>query len=226
MSRAAIPARIFPILVYALDLLGVAVFAISGALAGIHRGLDLFGVAVLAAATGVGGGTARDLLLNRHPVFWTTNPHYLYAIFAATAIAVLGQGFLPSIEKALLIADACGLGLVALSSAQLIQAENRPWVIIIVLGTISAVSGGVIRDVLSGVVPLLLRRDIYATAAIGGICFYLLLEIAGMKRSWAFVAGIITVVTIRLFAIAFAWQLPKFAPEVGTLLRSSMFHRS
>jgi uncharacterized membrane protein YeiH len=74
----------------------------------------------------------------------------------------------------------------------------------------SGVTGGVIRDVLSGVVPLLLRRDIYATAAIAGICCYLLLQLAGLKRSWSFLIGIVMVVLVRLAAIAFAWRLPVF----------------
>jgi uncharacterized membrane protein YeiH len=211
MSAATPHARIIPALAYGLDLAGVAVFALSGALAGIHRGLDLFGIAVLAAVTGVGGGTTRDLLLNRHPIFWTKNPHYLYAILLAAVIAVLGQGFLPSVEHALLIADAFGLGLVALWSAQTIEAERRPWIVVLVLGTVSGVTGGLIRDVLTGVVPLLLRRDIYATAAIAGIGIYLLLQVARLKSPWAFTIGLITVVAVRLLAIGFAWQLPSFA---------------
>jgi uncharacterized membrane protein YeiH len=204
-------ARIIPALAYALDLLGVAVFAVSGALAGVHRGLDLFGVAVLAAVTGVGGGTVRDLLLSRHPVFWIKDPKYLYAILVATAASILGQGYLPSLQNGLLVADAFGLALCALSGAQIAEAEGRPFVVIVVLGTMSGVAGGVIRDVLSGVVPLLLRKDIYASAAIGGICLYWLMQRLRVKRSWAFLAGIGSVILIRLMAVAFGWQLPAFS---------------
>ena len=201
---------IIPALGFALDLLGVAVFAVSGALAGIHRGLDLFGVAVLAAVTGIGGGTLRDLLLNRHPVFWIKDPRYLYTILAAAAISVLGQRYLPSVQTALLIADAFGLGLCALSGARITEDRGYSWIIVVLLGTMSGVAGGVIRDLLSGVVPLLLRRDIYATAAIAGICAYLLLQTMRLKRPWPFLIGIIAVVAVRLLAIAFAWQLPSF----------------
>jgi uncharacterized membrane protein YeiH len=111
-------------LLYVLDLIGVAVFAVSGALAGSRRGLDLFGIAVLAAVTAIGGGTVRDLLLDRHPVFWVKNPLYLYVILAATAIAVLGATYISNLETPLLVADAVGLGLFALSGAQI--AEQRP----------------------------------------------------------------------------------------------------
>jgi uncharacterized membrane protein YeiH len=201
---------ILPALAYGLDLLGVAVFAVSGALAGIHRGLDLFGVAVLGAVAGVGGGTLRDVLLNRK-VFWIADPKYLYTILLATGISIAFQDTLPDVGNALLVADAFGLSLCALSGAQITEAEGHAWIVVVLLGTMSGVAGGVLRDLLSGVVPLLLRRDIYATAAIAGICVYLLLQATRLKRSWAFLLGIATVIVVRLFAVALGWQLPVFA---------------
>jgi uncharacterized membrane protein YeiH len=204
------PTRLVLALAYALEMLGVAVFAISGALAGVNRGEDLFGIAVLAAVTGVGGGTLRDLLLNRHPVFWLKNPMYLYVILAAAAIAVAGHNYLPSVQQGLVVADAFGLGLVALVGAQIVEAGERPAIVIIAVGTLSSVAGGVIRDLLSGVVPLLLRRDIYATAVISGIVIYLLLQKAGANRTWAFLTGIVSVIVIRLLSVALGWQLPVF----------------
>jgi uncharacterized membrane protein YeiH len=199
------------VLLYVLDLLGVAVFAVSGALAGAQRGLDLFGMTVLAAVTAIGGGTLRDLVLNRHPVFWVRDARYLYVILAATIVAILGKDFLPSLQTGLLLADAVGLGLFALSGAQIAEDDGHPFLVVILMGTMTGVAGGVIRDVLSGVVPLLLRRDIYATAAIAGICAYLLLQLAGLRRSWAFIGGILSVVILRLLAIALHWQLPVLA---------------
>jgi uncharacterized membrane protein YeiH len=196
---------------YLLDLLGVAVFAISGALAGAHRGLDLFGIAVLAAVTAIGGGTLRDVLLNRHPVFWLKDPKYLYVILVAVAVTVLGQGYLPNLQTPLLVADALGLGLFALSGAQIAEDSRHSWIVVILMGTMTGVAGGVVRDLLSGVVPLLLRRDIYATAAIAGISLYLVMRLAGIKRSWAFIIGMVSVVALRLFAIALGWQLPVFS---------------
>jgi uncharacterized membrane protein YeiH len=197
-------------LLYLLDLLGVAVFAVSGALAGVRRGLDLFGITVLAAVTAVGGGTVRDVLLGRHPVFWIKNPVYLYVILASTAIALLALGFLPNEETPLLIADALGLGLFALSGAESVEADGHAWIVIILLGTMTGVAGGVVRDILSGVVPLLLRRDIYATAAIAGVVLYLVMQYAGVKRRWAFLIAITAIVTVRLLAIHLNWQLPVF----------------
>jgi len=167
---------------------------------------------VLAAVAAIGGGTTRDVLLDRHPVFWIKDPKYLYTILAAAALTIAAQRYLPSIQTALLVADAFGLGLVALSGAQIAEAAGLSWLVIILMGTMSGVTGGVIRDVLSGVVPLLLRRDIYATAAIAGIVLYLVLQRAGLKRPWPFLVGIGSVVALRLLAIAYGWQLPVFAP--------------
>jgi uncharacterized membrane protein YeiH len=198
------------LLMYVLDLLGVAVFAVSGALAGVRRGLDLFGVTVLAAVTAIGGGTVRDVLLGRHPVFWVRDPKYLYVIVATTALTLLGQTLITNLETPLLVADAVGLALFALSGAQSVEAEGHAWIVVVLMGTMTGVAGGVIRDMLSGVVPLLLRRDIYATAAIAGISFYLVMQAAGVRRRWSFITAVCMVIALRLAALRFDWQLPVF----------------
>lgn len=195
---------------YILDLVGVAVFAVSGALAAGRTGLDLLGVVVLAALTAVGGGTLRDLLLNRHPIFWITDATYLTVIIVSALFTVGYVRVLPPPGNALLVADALGLALFAMSGAQVAEALQRPPLIVVLLGTMTGVAGGVLRDVITAQIPLLLRRDIYATAAIGGIALYLLLQAAGMKRSWAFGVGMVLVAALRLFAIWWDWQLPVF----------------
>jgi uncharacterized membrane protein YeiH len=195
---------------YLLDLLGVAVFAVSGALAAGRTELDLLGVVVIAALTAVGGGTLRDLLLNRHPIFWIADPKYLIVICAAALLTVFSIHVLPPPGDALLLADALGLALFAMSGAQIAEAANLSPIIVVLMGTMTGVAGGVLRDVLSGVIPLILRRDIYATAAIAGISLYLLLQALGMKRPWAFGGGMAVVVALRLLAILWGWQLPIF----------------
>jgi len=195
---------------YLADLFGVAVFAVTGALAAGRKGLDLLGVVVIAAATAVGGGTIRDLLLNRHPIFWISDPRYLTIVIAAALLTVLFSGFAPTEGKALLVADALGLGLFALSGAQIAEAAGLSPTIVVLMGTITGVAGGVIRDLLTAEIPLVLRRDIYATAAIAGVTLYLALRALGVRRSWAFGAGMLAVVALRLLAIGFGWQLPTF----------------
>jgi len=195
---------------YLLDLTGIAVFAVSGARAAGRTGLDLLCGRLLAALTAVGGGTLRDLLLNRHPIFWTTDATYLTVIIASALLTVGYVRVWPPPGEALLVADALGLALFALSGAQVAEAAPRPPIIVVLMGTMTGVAGGVLRDVITAQIPLILRRDIYATAAIGGIALYLLLQARGLPRPWAFVAGIVVVVALRLLAILWNWHLPVF----------------
>jgi uncharacterized membrane protein YeiH len=151
------------------DLLGVAVFAVSGALAAVRKRLDLLGVVVIAMVTAIGGGTTRDLLLDR-AVFWATQPRYLYVIISAALLTVLWTRRFRPPDRALAFADALGLALFAISGAQIAERAGLPGIVCVILGTITGVAGGVIRDVLTTVIPMVIRRgQIYATAAIVGI---------------------------------------------------------
>lgn len=197
-------------ILHVLDLVGVAVFAVSGVLAARNRGLDLLGVIVIAAITAVGGGTLRDLLLNRHPIFWITDAQYLTVIIASALLTVAYVRVRPPPGNTLLVADAAGLALFALSGAQVAEAAQCPPLIVVLMGTMTGVAGGVLRDVITAQVPLILRRDMYATAAIVGVSIYLLLQASGLQRSWAFGAGMMVVVVLRLLAIRWDVQLPIF----------------
>jgi uncharacterized membrane protein YeiH len=197
-------------LFYVLDLLAVAVFAVSGALAAGRSGLDLLGVVVIAAVTAVGGGTLRDVLLSRHPIFWIADPRYLVVIGGAALLTVYAVRVLPPPGDALLVADALGLGLFALSGARIAEAARLSPLVVVLFGTVTGAGGGVLRDVLTGQVPLLLRRDIYATAAIAGIALYLLLQRYGVAGRWAFAAGVAAVVVLRLLAVLWGGELPVF----------------
>jgi uncharacterized membrane protein YeiH len=198
------------VLLYYLDLAGVAVFAASGVLAARDKDLDLFGVIVLAAITAIGGGTLRDLLLNRHPIFWVTDVWYLVVIIASSMLTVAYVRLRPAPATALLVADAFGLALFSLSGAQFAEAAQCPPLIVVLMGTMTGVTGGVLRDVLAVQVPLILRREIYATAAIVGVTVYLALQALGMPGALAFGAGMIVVVALRLLAIRWGLHLPLF----------------
>jgi uncharacterized membrane protein YeiH len=198
------------VLLYVLDLFGVAVFAASGALAGMAARLDLLGVVVLASVTAIGGGTLRDLLLGRHPIFWLQDAGPIYSILAATALTLLWVHFLPVPTDALLIADAVGLALFAISGAQLAEKAGCSPLVVVLMGTLTGSGGGVLRDVLSDKVPLILRQDIYASAAIAGIVVYLLMRRAKLPVAWAFATGAVTVAGTRLAAIAYGLALPVF----------------
>lgn len=193
-----------------LDLLGVAVFAVSGALAGLLARLDLLGVLVLASITAVGGGTIRDVLLGRYPVFWVKDSGPLLTIMAATALTIAWVQYFPVPRDALVVADAFGLALFAISGAQVAEKANCRPLVTILMGTLTGAGGGVARDVLSAKVPLILRQDIYATAAVAGIALYLLLRTLKVPTAGAFVVGVVAVASTRLAAIAYDLHLPVF----------------
>ena len=197
-------------LLYYFDLAGVAVFAASGALAARDRDLDLLGVVVVAAITAIGGGTLRDLLLDRHPIFWVTDSWYLVVIIASALLTVAYVRVWPLPGATLLVADALGLALFALSGAQLAEAAQCPPLIVVLMGTMTGVTGGVLRDVITAQVPLILRREIYATAAIAGVAVYLALQALGTPRASAFWVGMIVVVVLRLLAMRRGLHLPVF----------------
>lgn len=195
---------------YYFDLAGVAVFAASGVLAARDRDLDILGVIVVAAITAIGGGTLRDLLLDRHPIFWVTDTWYLIVIVASAMLTVAYVRVRPPPRSTLLVADAVGLALFTLSGAQLAEAAQCPPLIVVLMGTMTGVTGGVLRDVITARVPLILRREIYATAAIVGVTVYVTLPALGVPRDWAFWTGLVVVATMRLLAIRLGLNLPVF----------------
>ncbi|WP_394790128.1 trimeric intracellular cation channel family protein [Rhodoferax sp.] len=195
---------------YLLDLLGMVVFAASGALAALHAHLDLLGVVVIAAITAIGGGTLRDVLLNRHPIFWIADPRPLWAIVLAALATILYVHLLPVPRDALLVADALGLALFAMSGAQLAERAGHGFLVIVFMGTLTGVGGGILRDVLTTQIPLVLRQDIYASAAMAGIALYRLMQLLGVGQRLAFGLGMAGIVLLRLSAIRWGLQLPVF----------------
>lgn len=192
----------------AMDYLGVAVFAASGVLAAGRKHLDWFGVLVIATVTAVGGGTLRDLLIDRQ-VFWLTSTAYLWVILAATLATMLVVRIREIPLRALLIADALGLALFAVSGARIAEVAGYGGIVVVILGTMTGVAGGVLRDLLIAEIPLLLKSgEVYATAAIAGIVSYLLLQIAGIDRVTAGYAGMAVIVILRFFAIFTGLRVP------------------
>lgn len=199
-------------MLYLLDLLGVAVFAISGALAAGRRSLDLLGVVVIGLVTAIGGGTLRDLLLGRQPVFWVQDPTYLVVIAAAALGTVVISRWRRVPERGLLIADALGLALFSIAGARIAEQAGHGGVVAVVMGTITGCAGGMIRDVLCAQIPVILRRgQIYATAAMAGISLYWLLQSHGLPPPWPSLIGIFAIAALRIAAIIWGISLPVFS---------------
>lgn len=196
---------------YIFDLIGVAVFAISGALAAGRRRLDLIGVIIAAAVTAVGGGTIRDLLLDRSPIFWLADARYLIVIVAATVATILYVRWARVPGIALDVADALGLALFSVTGAQVAERAGMPAMSCVLLGAVTGAAGGVIRDVLLAQVPHVLQRgSLYATAAIAGAALYVLLARMGLDPVVAGLAGMACVAVVRIAAILWELKLPAF----------------
>ena len=194
-----------------LDLIGIAVFAISGAIAAGRRGMDVIGVIALGTVTAIGGGTIRDVLLDRHPIFWLADPAYLVVIIAAALATVAYTRWRPAPRATLLVADALGLAVFSVAGAQIAEAGGLPAVSSVLLGTVTGTAGGVLRDVLSAEVPLLFRGgNLYASAAVAGTTAYFLLQTAGVARIAAAQLGIVVCVVLRFAAIWWGLNLPVF----------------
>lgn len=200
----------FPLLRW-LDLAGVAVFAVSGALAAGRKRLDLLGVSVIAVVTAIGGGTLRDLLLGRLPVFWVKDPVLLPVILTATAATLVYTRFRQPPLRFLLLADALGLALFAVSGAQIAAGVTDQTIVVVLMGAVSCTAGGVLRDVLCNEIPLVLQGgSLYATAALGGAAVYLLAHSLGANPTWSSAAGMATVLALRLATILWGVKLPSY----------------
>jgi uncharacterized membrane protein YeiH len=199
-----------------MNLFGVAVFAVSGVLAAGRKRLDILGVIVVAIVTAIGGGTLRDLLLDRHPIFWFRETENLVVIVAAAVITLIYVQFRRPPERSLLIADALGLAVFTISGTHIATEAALPGIIAVIMGVITGVAGGMIRDVLTAEIPLILRKgDLYATAAITGAALYVLLEAAGVPRPVPSLTAMASILLLRFASILWGLHLPEFAPDLS-----------
>lgn len=165
-----------------------------------------------ATVTAIGGGTTRDLLLDRHPVFWVADPSYLVVITAAALLTVAYARRRQPPEMSLAIADAFGLGFFAVSGAAIARGLELPAISVVIMGVLTGVAGGVIRDVLTTEIPMILHRgELYATAAIAGIGVYLALVGLGVPSPAPSLGGMAVIVGLRLGAIVWGLRLPVFS---------------
>ncbi|MBN2731837.1 MAG: trimeric intracellular cation channel family protein [Balneolaceae bacterium] len=197
-------------MLYWFDLFGVIVFAITGSLAAGKNRLDLFGGLVLALVTALGGGTLRDLILGKHPIFWISDLTYIYFVAATALIVFVIARYKKLPERTLLIADAFGLAIFSVLGAQVAIQEGVPGLVAVIMGMLTGVAGGIIRDILSNQIPLILRQEIYATAALTGATVYVFLhQISDISQLNLALAAAVTLV-LRLAAIKWKFSLPTF----------------
>lgn len=194
---------------YILDLFGTFAFALSGALMAVKKNMDLFGMVVLALVTAIGGGTLRDMMLGLTPVFILTQPVYIYISVAAALCVFLFYKLFFRINSIILIADAIGLGtFVCIGISRAIDAHVSLTGAVL-LGLITAVMGGILRDLLANEIPTVLIRDFYATACIIGGIVYVILYKLGVPHNIIILATAGFIIGLRILAIKFNWNFIK-----------------
>lgn len=193
-----------------IEILGTIAFAMSGSFAAMQKRLDPFGVLIIAFVTAVGGGTVRDVLLDV-PVFWMHDMIACSVIFATCLFSMIFKSVEKKFRVTLSIFDSFGLGLFTIVGIQKgLSAELHP-VICLTLGTITGCFGGIIRDILLNRIPLIFRKEIYATACIvGGGVFLVLAKYTNLSYGFVQISTILSIVAIRTFAQKYQWQIPKF----------------
>ncbi len=196
-----------------LEILGTIAFAISGALSAMNRRLDLFGIFIIAFVTAIGGGTIRDILIGNTPVSWMENIVYVYLIGAVTVLAIIFRNKLNYLKKSLFLFDTIGLGVFTITGVETgIQNDLNP-IISVAIGAMTGTFGGVIRDILCNEIPVIFRKEIYATACIIGALAYVSLYDLGVNADVIYVVTSLTVIGIRLFVVKYHITLPSFYPS-------------
>ncbi len=198
-----------------LDYAGVAVFAATGALAASRKQLDLIGFLFFAAVTGIGGGTLRDLVLGRSPVFWVVNPTYILVCVVIAALVYLTAHLLESRYRLLIWLDAIGLSAYCVMGAAKGLAVSGSPTVAIVTGTMTATFGGVLRDILAGEPSVLLRPEVYISCALAGACVFTAVHALGLPILVASAAGVLTAFAIRSGALIFGWTFPRYHARPG-----------
>lgn len=201
-----------PIMPEWIEYLAVAVCAVSAVLAAEGRGIDLFGVLVLALVTAVGGGTVRDLCLGVSPVFWIGRPDLVWMALTAAAVTFVAARFVHMPERMLDVADAFGLALFGIAGTEKALQYGTSGIVAVLLGVVTGVAGGILRDVLRREIPWVFRQEVnlYATAVVAGAAVYLLLLEWAPQSSMPRYAGMSVILLLRLAAMRWGLRLPAF----------------
>lgn len=193
-----------------IDILGTAAFAISGALSAMNRRLDLFGIFIIAFVTAIGGGTLRDVLIGNTPVTWMQNTFYLYLIGFASLLAIIFRNKLNYLKRSLFLFDTIGLGVFTIVGVETGIRVNLEPIVCVALGAMTGCFGGVIRDILCNEIPVIFRKEIYATASLLGGAIYMLLYSFSVDSNIIYVVTTLIIIIIRLLVVKYQVSLPLF----------------
>ncbi|WP_299495027.1 trimeric intracellular cation channel family protein [uncultured Shewanella sp.] len=207
-----------------LWLIGILAEAMTGALAAGKKQMDLFGVVIIGCVTAIGGGTLRDMLLGNYPLIWVENVHYLVAIALASLFTVMIAPIMRYLSKVFLIIDALGLAVFSIIGAQKTLQLGFSPIVAVVMGLVTGVFGGVIRDILCHQMPLVFKKELYALVAILTASLYIVMKLLGVVE-WANLLVSLTLgFGFRLLAIRYHWGMPKFDYQYGADSSSDKVH--
>lgn len=199
--------------IYAIDLIGTFVFAISGVMTAVNKKFDVVGATIIGTVTAIGGGSLRDILIGETPVSWMKDVNYLIIIFASVPICYFFMKSLHRLRKGIFIFDTIGIALFTIIGLEKTLAVGLSPAVAVLMGIVSAVFGGITRDVLTNEIPLIFRKEIYATACLVGALVYLLLEYMVPDFRHNMIISIIVVFIIRFVAVKRHWSIP-FNPRM------------
>lgn len=196
---------------YILEIIGTFAFAISGALAvKDQKHQDWFGASFTAFISSIGGGTLRDVLLGSYPLVWISDITIIHAIILGIIVTFIFYKFLLRLRKTLFLFDTFGIALFTLvGTEKALNLGVRPEIAVI-MGVFTATMGGVIRDVMTNEIPIIYRKEVYATACFTGACVYLVLDSLGIGRNITFIFSALVIIVIRIMAVKYEWSVPRF----------------
>jgi uncharacterized membrane protein YeiH len=194
-----------------IHLVGILFFSMSGTILGVKTRLDLFGISFVACVGALGGGTLRDILIGHYPLCWVEDPKYIIAVLIGVASSLLFRNRLAAIKNLIFVLDSIGIGFFMTSGVNIcIDAGINPF-ISLVFGVLSVIVGGLLRDIICNEVPIILKRELVATASFAGGLMMLAGQFLGLYPIMCNILGVVTVITIRLLGSKYNWKIP----EVG-----------
>lgn len=203
-------------IIYTLDMVGI--FACTAAATVLAKRLrfDFFGALLVSFLGSVGGGTLRDLLLNRHPIFWLYDLNYLYLIFGVSLFVQVFYLYIEKLNRAMRWFDALGLAAFTIIGVEAALARSMSAPIVVLMGVFTAVIGGVLRDIVCREIPLVLRKEIYITASVIGSIYYLIMRNSGLNLWFIEISSMVLIVGIRMLAVYRGWNLPDLTWRHGS----------
>ena len=196
------------ILIYLFDMIGVIACAIAGTLLAQHKGFDIAGCILVSMANAIGGGTIRDVVLDRHPLFWMTDLNYVIVITVTSLALQIFFHLYHKIDTAVKLFDAIGLAAFSVIGLKVALSQGVAPVIAILMGVCTAIVGGLVRDIICNEIPLVLQKEIYITASVIGSCFYLVMDALGLQTGMNDLITLGVIFIIRVLALRFDWHLP------------------